>query len=99
MPAMLMLPLIHAVVVGRSRTSQPQPPRRILASARIADGRLRVRLVHDAVTGTGAVDHHELDGIRRRLQALYRNEASLVMPHGTAAILELPFEPADSDHR
>jgi hypothetical protein len=99
MPAMLMLPLIHAIVVGRSRGSQLQPPRLILASARIADGRLRVRLVHDAVTGTGAVRHRELDGIRRRLQALYRGDATLAMHHGTTAILEIPFESPDGDHR
>jgi hypothetical protein len=97
MPAMLMLPLIHAIVVRRPAGSRP--PRLILASARIADDKLRVRVVHDGYTAAPAVENDDIAGIRLRLQALYQGNASLVLPHGTTAILEIPFEPADGDRR
>jgi hypothetical protein len=98
MPAMLMLPLIHHLVVPRRPVSRP--PALIVADAHVVDDRLRVRIVHDGTTPfASALDDADLAGIGQRLQALYRGNATLAIDHGTRAVLEIPFEPADGDHR
>lgn len=95
MPAMLMLPLIHGIVTRRPAGARP--PALIGISARVADDRLRVRIVHDAPAF--ASDDTEVAGVRQRLRALYGAEASFTIDHEPSAILEIPFEPADGDHR
>ena len=96
MPAMLMLPLIHHGVARpgpRSRTPAP-----IVASARVVDDRLRVRIVHDGRAFSFAADDSELTRIRQRLQALYADRATITIQNGSSAILEIPFEPGDRRH-
>jgi histidine kinase len=97
LPAMLMLPLVHRIVVGRS--PGVPAPRLIVASARVVDDRLRLRIVHDGCAFASGIDDADLAGIRERVQALYHGRASLAFHHGTSAILEIPFEPAVGDHR
>jgi hypothetical protein len=97
MPAMLMLPLVHTLVVRRPAGARP--PGLIVVYARIAGVRLRVRVVHDGSTQVSAVENEDLAGIRSRLQAIYHGKATLTLHHGTSAVLDIPFDPADGGHR
>jgi hypothetical protein len=99
-PAMILLPLVDQFLCGESFAV---PPMQGLAiAARVAGGVLRIEL---SGTGPGLLERSAivLRDIRDRLAALYGDRATLaVAPQGgmvVRLVAEIPYEPADGDHR
>jgi LytS/YehU family sensor histidine kinase len=99
MPALMMLPLVGCVL-GRASEAGRRASLRIAASA----DRRRLRLeITDGSPGRDAPEDDVLRGVRERLDALYGTAASLAWEApgtaGSRLVMEIPYEPADGDHR
>jgi len=101
MPPMVLLPLIDCLLVRR--TERTEYSRTISVAACRIGAVLRVAIA-DGVRGfADAREGGRVDEIRQRLAALYGVQGRLVFEPsergGTHAIIEIPYEPADGDHR
>ena len=99
MPAMVLLPLVNHALAARATTRNDAAAIRI--AARHIGDHLTVEVAYDGrepVTTT----IRDCSDISERLRALYGTQWSLEFAPsevGTRAILEIPYEPADSGHR
>ena len=92
LPAMLMLPLLQHIVTRHLAASSTSG--RVNLSARAADDKLRIAIMHHGEAGEHAAHEPDLASIRTRLWALYGGRATLAFD-AQSAILELPLESPD----
>jgi len=97
----VLLPLINCLLVRR--TERTEYSRTLSVAACRIGAVLRVAIA-DGVRGfADAREGGRVDEIRQRLAALYGVQGRLVFEPsergGTHAIIEIPYEPADGDHR
>ena len=101
MPPMVLLPLIDGLL-GR-RTERTECSRTISVAVRRIGAVLRVAIADGDCGFAEARDGGRVDDIHQRLAALYGQHGRLAFEPsvrgGTRAIIEIPYEPADSDHR
>jgi hypothetical protein len=99
LPPMIVLPLVqHAAgYPAHPRGSQPA----IAVTARVADGRVRIAIA--SASPAFADEPSAAAVVRTRLQALYGAAAALVLrtldTDASEAVLEIPHELTDRDHR
>ncbi len=98
MPPMMLLPLIdHAVVRGLEPATTSGT---IDIAARVGGGRLTLTIEDRGAGLVPETDGDGVAGIRQRLDALYRGDATLDLrragPQTTAAVLDLPVEAAEA---
>jgi hypothetical protein len=94
MPAMLLLPLVqHAAEDANDAT------RTVFVSVAIADERVRISVLGPIVAFARSGEAPAIAAIRKRLRAIYAEQAELVLeaiPHDRSqAILEIPYERTD----
>jgi LytS/YehU family sensor histidine kinase len=101
MPPMMLLPLVdHALVYGL----QPgRPDGDIHITTHVRDGRIVLAITDSGAAFLPDAPADDLEGIARRLHALYGDDARLelerIVERGTRATLEIPYEVADRSHR
>ena len=101
LPPMVLLPLIDYAVRG-SRSVIPID-RSLRIDATVADGRLRVAIEDAGDAFASDVQESAMAQVRAHLGALYGSQATLFCRRselsGIQAIVEIPHEHAESDHR
>ena len=101
MPPMMLLPLVdHALVYGL----QPgRPDGDIHIATHVRDGRIVLAITDRGAAFLPGTPADDLEGIARRLHALYGDDARLelerIVERGTRATLEIPYEAADRRDR
>ena len=101
MAPMVLLPLIdHAIAARIARSGSNES---ITIEAVVVGGRLRVVLADEGSDQVSGVQNEVAERIRVRLQALYGSHASVTFSKseagGTEAIVEIPYEHAERNHR
>jgi LytS/YehU family sensor histidine kinase len=100
-PPMLLLPLInHALVHGIAAEATSGT---LSVTAHVAGGRLNVSVADTSGGLSASGDAPQLRNIRDRIGALYAEAGAFRVERidaaGARAVLELPYEIADDDHR
>jgi hypothetical protein len=101
-PPMILLPLVdHFLIASRSDAEIAHQAVRVVA--RVDPSRLRVEVSASGESCAAERDQDVLVDIRERLRALYGDRGALAIESTDAGsgrvVMEIPYEPADGDHR
>jgi len=101
-PPMILLPLVDYLVVV-SGSHEKTAHHAVCIAARVDASLLRIEVSASGETRTAERDRGVLTDIQDRLRALYGDRGTLRLestgPQGTRAVMEIPLESADGDHR
>jgi hypothetical protein len=101
MPPMILLPLLDQALTDRLLSSNTGVTIRI--AAHTSAGKLRVEIADSGGAFTAGGPGGDLRDIQERLHALYGDTGSLAFGpaggHGTQAVMEIPHESTDGNHR
>jgi histidine kinase len=101
MPPMILLPLLDQALTDRLLSSNTGVTIRI--AAHTSAGKLRVEIADSGGAFRAGGPRSDLRDIQERVHALYGDTGSLAFGpaggHGTQAVMEIPHEPTNGNHR